>query len=267
MNRFFSLLALWLAGVTSAMAGCSRPIQVPVAAIGFSVTVKNGEVGGVFPEMLNAVMGRLGCELRWSVVPRARLEAMFETGRADILLAATHSARRDQYGVFIPMVSSRATMVSLKSRRAPINTMAQLLEMKELRVALVRGYDYGEAYQDLIQKLTAQGRLYLEPDPLSVARLLSAGMADVSILPPSVMLAVAQNDPRVEPLLAQVRFEALAELPWIPSGVYLSLRSLSPADRVQIEAALVAAGKSGVLYQAFRKVFPPDILAEGTRPL
>jgi polar amino acid transport system substrate-binding protein len=74
---------------------------------------------------------------------------MFEAGKADLLIPASSTPRRDQHGLFIPMLGNRPLLISLQGTRAPINTMQDLIERRELRVALVRGYDYGASYQAL----------------------------------------------------------------------------------------------------------------------
>ncbi len=265
-----SLLTLLMASAClplAAGAGCSRPINVPVAPIGMSVTVKGQDVGGVFPELLNRLGAAAGCQFKWTVVPRARLEAMFELGSADLIVAATHSERRDQLGLFIPMITSRATLVGLAGARPPLHSMAQLLAQKQLRVALVRGYDYGPAYLELSRQLAEQGRLMLEPDPVSVARLLQGGMVDVTILPPSALIGAIKTDSRVEGLAGRLRVEPLDELPWSKSGVYLSNKSLAPADRALLEQMLAEAGKSGALWDAYKRYYSPEILNDSTRPL
>lgn len=263
---FLALTCALLAhAMPDARAACSRPIVAPAAPIGLSVVVRGDQVSGIFPDFLNAVAARAGCAIVWPVVPRARIEAMFENGSADMLIAAIRSEQRDRSGLFVPLLETRPTLVSLAGARPAIASMEQLLARRELRVALVRGFDYGDAYRGLSAKLAAQGRLYLEPDPLSVARLLHGGMADVTIMPPTAVLGAIRGDPRVEGMAARLRSEPLKELPWLSSGIYLSARSLGAGDRRALEKALIAARKSGALMQAYRRHYPSAMLAESTR--
>jgi polar amino acid transport system substrate-binding protein len=266
-TALFASLALALCMPPLASAACSRRINVPVSPIGLSVIVRGQEVSGVFPELLTKLGVGEDCAFTWSVVPRARLEVMFEQGQADLLIAATHSDRRDKFGLFIPLVSSRATLVAMKSERAPLHTMDQLLAHRELRVALVRGFDYGEPYLALSRKLAEQGRLSLQPDPLSVARLLAAGLVDVTIMPPSAIVGAVKGDARVEGMVGRLSIEPLEELPWNKSGVYISNKSLGKDDRAALEQFLTAAGKRGALWEAYQLYYPAAILAESTRPL
>lgn len=263
---------LFLAGTLfcqgSAQAGCSRPIHVPAAAAGYSVTVKDAQVGGMFPEMLNLIGARAGCTFTYSVVPRVRIETMFANGQADMLLAATEVERRGQHGVFIPMFETRPSLVMLSaSARGPVRSLAALLARRDLRVVLVRGYDYGATYRSAIATLEAQGRVYFQPDPQTVARMLASSMADVTIMPAGVFLAGTVEDSRTEDLAKRVRVEQLPELPWVRSGVYLSRTTLSAADRNVIEQAITGAVKSGLWWQAMKRYYPGDVLAGSTRSI
>lgn len=248
-----------------AHAACSRPISVPAAASGHSVAVKGNQVGGMFPEMLALIGARTGCTFHWSIVPRERLESMFASGRADLLVAATQVDRRDRHGIFVPMFETRPMLIAVAGLANPVRSLDDLLARRELRVVLVRGFDYGPAYRDIVAKLQAQGRVYMRPDPQSAARMLADSMADVTIMPSGVFIVGTREDPRTEALAGKLRAEPIPELPWVKSGLYLSRTSLSPADRKTLVQAIEASVRSGLWWQAMRRYYPGDILAGSTR--
>lgn len=267
-NRYLLpvLLAAAVLFPSAASGGCSRQIVVPAAPTGQSVTVHGSEVGGVFPSMLNNIGAKAGCSFHFSIVPRIRLEAMFQAGSADLLIAATQVERRDRHGTFVPVFEVRPTLISIASERPPVRSIAELLTRRELRVALVRGFDYGAPYQAMIEQLTAQGRLYMGPDARAVARLIAGAMADVTIMPASAFIGGLQGDARIEGLAGKLRIEALDELTWIKTGIYLSNRSLSAADRTLLEQALSASVKSGAWWQELKRYYPPAVLNDNARP-
>ena len=265
-RRTMAVLALALALPSLAGAQCSRDIQVPVSAIGASVVVNGASIGGIYPDLLRSMGAKLGCNFIFTAVPRARLEAMFEAGKADLLIPASSTPRRDQHGLFIPMLGSRPLLISLQGARAPINTMQELIERRELRVALVRGYDYGVSYQALAKELSSQGRLFYEVDALSVARLMQSGFIDATIMSPTILAGVAQNDARVYGLADRLRLEALPELPWGMSGVYLSRKSLTAEDQATLRELLDKAGRSGTVMDAFQRHHRQELLSLSIRP-
>lgn len=261
LPRSLLLVAAALCPLTTD-ASCSRPIVLPAAQSGQTITFKGDTPHGVMPDVFQSIASSTGCTFRWSLVPRIRLEAMFESGTADMLLVATHSERRDQYGTFVPLIESRATLISLGGERPRLTTFAELLARRELRVALVRGYDYGEQYRALVKALGAQGRVYFEPDPVSVGRLMAHGMADVTIMPPSAFAGALRDDARVDFLLPKLRVEPLEDLPWIKTGIYLSNKGLSRADREVLERALIAERRAGAWWAAINRYYSKAELAD-----
>lgn len=252
----------------AAYADCSREISVPVALIGASITATdNGDVNGIYPEAIQAFAQKAGCKLSYSVVPRARLEVLFELGKADLLLPASRTPARDKRGTFVPMIGHRATLISLAgSQRAVLQTAQDLLDHKELRVAVVRGYDYGEQYQLLVRELARQGRLYQEVDTLAIARLMQSGAIDITIMGPTTFVGAVSRDARVAGLTDRLRVEPIPELPWSWSGAYVSLHSLSAQDQNAVRDLLEKTARSPAVLEGFQRAFKPESLAESVRP-
>lgn len=263
--------AVWLAaGATlwagAARADCTRAIRVPVAPIGMSVVTSGGEVSGVFPDVLRKVASETGCQFDFVVVPRARVEAMFAAGSADVLVPATRTTQRDLHGDFIPMMKARAMLISLASDRAPIESLADLAERRELRVAVVRGFDYGEPYLELLKTLRAQRRLVVEADTASVVRTLERSLADVTIMAPSILAGTLLQDSRTRPLLDRLRLEAMAELNWADSGIYLS-RHLPAKEREILTDALERNARAGTVWKAVQKHYPAGSYEDGLKAI
>lgn len=259
-------LLLTLAAPPWAGADCSRDIVVPVAQLGVSVIIGPSTIGGIYPELLRSLGAKAGCNFIFSAVPRARLEAMFEAGTADLLIPASRTPRRDRHGLFVPLLGIRPLLISLQSPRAPILNLQELIERREIRLALVRGYDYGDTYQALIKELARQGRLYLEVDTLSVARLLQAGLAEATIMVPTILSGTLAGNPRVQDMAGRLRLEALPELPWSQSGAYLSKKTLKPEDQAALRELLEHAARSGAVIDNLRRYYRQEILAPSIRP-
>ena len=270
-TRHFLRILLVSMGVFSAAAAhaaCSRVINVPMSATGQSVMIDGDTISGIYPDLLRSLSDKEGCTFAMSDVPRARLEILFETGRADLLIPASKTPKRDALGTFVALIHNRATLLSIQSNRATIKTMRELQDNNsKLKVALVRGFDYGQVYQELITTLGKQGRLILEVDALSVARLLKAGTADVSIMAPTILAGAVQSDERVRDIVDKLRIEPLDDLPWGDSGVYISNTALNPQDKAALQDALERAARSGEVWKGFQRYYSPAILKGSIRPL
>lgn len=226
-------------------AQCSRPLLAPVAPIGLGVTVDGPQVAGVYPTVLREWAVQQGCSLQFSPVPRARQELLLENGHADLMVPASRSAKRDAWGDFVPLLQARPAAISLGGRRLNLTDLGQVQARKELRVAVVRGFDFGERYRDTVAQLRQAGRLVEEVDAVAVARVLQAGMADLTVMTPTIMWGALQGDERLRPLADRLRVDALQDFDWSDSGVYLSRLTLSESERRRLGQEL----RDGRLHQ------------------
>lgn len=258
-------LTVSLAATATATAGCSRPIAVPVSANGASVLLAPDGIRGIYPDVLRGVADKAGCQFDFTLVPRARQVAMYGLGQADVLVPAAHTTERDRHGVFVPLIATRAMLISIEGNHAPISSAQDLLARRDLRVAVVRGFDYGEGYMALVGELAKQGRLFVEVDVTSVARLLHAGSADLTIMGPSAIISVARREPRVQGLLERLRTDAIAELPWRANGAYIS-HALPREDQQLLVDTLEKAARTSAVMDGYVHYFGPDLLKGGVRP-
>lgn len=260
----FSALMLPL----DSLAACSRVIQVPVSAIGYSVIIEGEIVSGIYADLLHE-LEKDGCQFQFTAMPRARSEMMFKVGAADLLLPSFRTAQRDELGILIPLIKSRATVISVNSvnsDRPAITSAQDILLRKEFRLVLVRGFDFGPAYHRLVAEMTQQGRVILETDVVSVARMLKASSNNISIMAPSIIVGTIKNDTRVQDLQDKFRFEPIDELPWNDAGIYISNSSLDKADKEYLQTALMRAAKSGVVWQSFKRYYSADLVKVSVRP-
>lgn len=267
MNLLAHLVPLMLGASLGAQAGCSRPLEVPVAPIGLMVTVDQGQIGGAFVEVLQEVGRTQGCQFRFEAVPRARQEMLFLARRADVMLPAQRTERRDPFGQHVALLQVRPTLVALRPLPAVVHNRASLLKDSALRVVVLRGVDNGPQYRELLEQLRAHGRLVVEADTGGVVRALREGLADAALMNPVIVQGQLMQSPELRGLLNQLQAQALQDLDWHPSGVYLALDRLSEADRQLLAQALGAPSARQRLWQLLRDRYRGALLEAGYRPL
>jgi polar amino acid transport system substrate-binding protein len=207
-----------------------------------------------------------GCSFVFSSVPRARQEVLFRNGHADLLVPAVRLPVRDEAGVFVPLTSVRAQLISVDASRPAVHSLKELEARRDVRLVLVRGFDYGDNYQTLIAELKKQGRLSLEPDPDSIARVILSGAADATIMTAPIFSGAVQMDGRLRGLQDKLRYETLDDLPWTESGIYVSKRSLALEERTALLDLLDQVAKSGALWANIKNYEQLDALKDSVRP-
>ncbi|HEY1091600.1 MAG TPA: hypothetical protein VGE47_10940 [Burkholderiaceae bacterium] len=259
--------AACMAGAVLAAAApeetCSRVIKVPLAQLGRSVTFVEDGVAGVYPEVLRGLEG--GCKFEFTKVPRARLEQMFASGHADLLVPATRTDRRDEFADFVAAAKTRTMLISLDREVPELTMLVDLLSRNKLRVVVVRGFDFGPVYRHVVSRLAEQKRLVYAVDPVDAARMLDAKMADLSIMNPGSMAAAALDHATTQALVPRLHYRAVDDLPWVEAGIYLSRVALSTGDRMLLTRALEHARRSGAIWKALSRHYPADVLAVSFR--
>lgn len=241
-----------------AAASCSRAINVPVAPHGMAVVVKHGKAAGVVPDMLDELGDRYGCKFVFPVVPRARLEMLFRAADADLIVLSTRSPERDMSGTFVPVFKYRALLVGIKPMDAAVQSVDALVRQTDLRIALVRGFDYGPAYRKLLDPALA-GRVQYANDLNDLMRRIQANIADVTILPYSSAYNTIIEDPRLSGLESQLTISPLEDIPWQDAGFYVSKRTLAIADQSVLIDMLGSEEVGKHILKSLSKVIPPAV--------
>lgn len=255
----------WLVAA-AASAACTRPINVPMAPIGMSVSFEDGRPQGIYPTMLREVGAVIRCQFDMHRVPRARQQSMFDADQADMLIPASITPARDAVAEFVPLIQARVSLLTMGGEAPVPRSLAELLALPDYKLAVVRGFSFGAAYDASIAALRQRQRVVEEADATGVARALREGLAQATVLPASILVGTLVIEPELAPLLKRLRVEPLEELGWHASGVYLS-RRLGEADRRLLRQAFGQVARSGRIWQLFNELHPPGSLGMSIRPL
>ncbi|WP_395009654.1 hypothetical protein [Undibacterium sp.] len=248
------------------LADCSRPIQVPVAVSGFSVIANGNKFSGIMPEFLGQVEAKTNCRFVFYYVPKSRQEFLFETGKADLLIATIKTDRREKYGHFIPLIQLRATLISVEDKHPAIQNAKDLISRHKLRLVVVRGYDYGPIYQSIVEEMKALGRLAVETDPISAGRMMQNNSNYVTIMAPTLFSGVVQTEEILKNLRGKLRFDKLDDLPWNESGIYISKTSLNPSDQQYLKTQFEKYASTDAIWKSYLSYYSPEVIRLGLRP-
>ncbi|MBY0378357.1 MAG: hypothetical protein K2Q33_07335 [Gammaproteobacteria bacterium] len=230
--------------------------------------IANGaQYTGIIPEFLQQIEQKTHCHFAYSLVPKNRQEILFESAQADLLITAVKTERRDRFGIFVPLIQLRATLISVADKHAPILHFKDLFLRSHVRLVVVRGYDYGTGYQKILDALAAQGRLSIEPDPLSVARMIKANPQYMTIMSPTIFSGLLQRELIVADLGGKMRYDMLDELPWMESGIYISKLTLSASEQTLLKSSMDKLAQTDLIWKAYQRYYPVEVLKIGLRPL
>lgn len=114
---------------------------------------------GISKDVVEELFKRMNLKYEFKVMPRARISSMLEEGSLPMSVSSIRTPEREKYAWFVPYFAEKNAVLVRKN--ANISSEAELLNSKNIKVGIVRGYYYGEYYMGLIEKLKEK-RLIVE---------------------------------------------------------------------------------------------------------
>lgn len=249
-------------GASSLHAACSRPVLVPVSAVGVLIYREHDDIAGALPDLLREVGSRTGCHFIFKDVPRARAEHMaFEEQSGDVFMPARRTARRDATHVYVPIYRDGLALVSRRAGPEIPDRLAELRERADLRAAFVRGFWLGPQYASFVDEAVADRRAYLVADLPTIGRMIAVGRIAYTLIGwIGGTGALTPPEQSAEP--ADVfRVTLVRDVKFLDSGLYLSRANLPDEDRQILVQALEAAVADGTVRRIYSRHFPPEVIA------
>lgn len=246
------IFGLCQATAAQAKPSCSRPIKAAIAPLALSIQINDkNEPYGPAVDVLTAVSASTGCRFVLSVVPRARMQVMFQNGEADFMYAS-QSPERDTVGILVPALVHGVSLFTLSDGPWKDATENDL-RTGRLRVNVVRGTNMDRRYHELIDSLESQKVLEEVVDAATLARKMARGRTDAGVWPATAFYAGAL-EAGIETRINAVPLPSLGRQ---RSGFYLSSKSLTDGDRAILQKAFEAELRTGGYWAALKKIYPP----------
>ncbi|NLO93685.1 MAG: amino acid ABC transporter substrate-binding protein [Clostridiaceae bacterium] len=106
---------------------------------------------GISTDIIIELFSRLDLEYEIVEMPRARLSSMIAEGTLPVGVSSVKTPERAEHSYFIPYLAQRNEI--LVRADADVSTEEEFLNNKNLKFGIVRGYYYGEYYEELIERL------------------------------------------------------------------------------------------------------------------
>ncbi|WP_051293491.1 substrate-binding periplasmic protein [Pseudoduganella violaceinigra] len=252
LRRPLLALATALAAGGAAAASCG-PYTVAMYEHG-ALYYRNGEQWtGVDKDIVDELARRTGCDLRMTRDSRIRIWTMLKEGTLDMTMSGIATPEREAFARFTPYLLTRNLLLLRNEAARQATTLEQFLARPELKVAVIRGFKHGAAYDAWLDRLRQQGRVYETPDYASLLRLFQHGRVQ----------AILQLDSNVDALQRdgnlQGRFRVLDLVPRerVQGSLVIS-RHVDSAAAAMLEQALRAMREDGTLKAIMERHTSPE---------
>ncbi|HEX2012245.1 MAG TPA: transporter substrate-binding domain-containing protein [Roseateles sp.] len=228
---------------------CSRPLSLALHDHGLLYSAETSE--GIDKDFAEELARRSGCRFHISLLPRARIWQLIESGALDFSLSGIATPARDRFAAFAWYFSNKYYL--LVRRDAQVARLEDFERNGRLQLGVIRSFRYGESANRFVDRLDAQQRLVLSSGLSALFDALVAGQIQGMII-----------EPFDYPTLQSERIRALTQTlefgdPPVPHGLIMSRAALPEPERAKWHALVEGMRSDGAVRRIFEKYFRPEL--------
>ena len=228
---------------------CSRPLTLGLHEHGLLYSSQAGE--GIDKDIADEMSRRSGCKLTLTVMPRARIWQLVDSGTLDFTLSGIADPQRDKFASFAWYVSNKYYLLVRKD--ANVRTVAEFKRRHGLKLGVIRGFRYSAGANALADALDDDQRVTYASSLEPLYAILLENHIQAMIV-----------EPFDYPAIDTAQWHALTTIlefddPPVLHGLVMSKRSLSQAQRDAWLEVIKAMRADGTVLRIFEKYFPPDL--------
>lgn len=251
MQHLLIHVSLWAAGAAWAADGpdCSRPITLALHDHGLLYSADTG--AGIDKDFSDEMIRRSGCKMTVSVLPRARIWQLIESGALDFSLSGISNEAREKFAGFAWYFSNKYYLLVRKDAR--VHQLSDFENNQKLTLGVIRSFRYSKNANRLVDKLSAEQRVShaSQLDPLY--EILALNRIQGMIIEPFDYSQVQERSIRELTAIIDTNDEATQH------GLIMSKKSISLREQEKWRALVQEMRADGTVLRIFEKYFNPDL--------
>jgi polar amino acid transport system substrate-binding protein len=255
-HRLLLACMLMSGWVTQAAAGpdCSRPYSLALHEHGLLYAGQTGE--GIDKDVADELARRSGCRIAVSVMPRARIWQLIESGALDFSLSGITNEAREKYASFAWYFANKYYLLVRKD--ANVRTHADLVDNPKLQLGVIRSFRYSPTANRLVDQLESQQRVSYASQLDALFEILLQNRVQAMIIEPFDYPTITSGRLRQETSILE-----FADPP-VPHGLIMSKKALPPAQQQAWRGLVDEMRRDGTMQRIFEKYFRPELAREMT---
>lgn len=246
------LIALSPFGLAQAATpDCTRPYTLALHDHGLLYSADTD--AGIDRDVADELIRRSGCKVTVSLMPRARIWQLIESGALDFSLSGITNPERDKFAGFAWYFSNKYYL--LVRRDTGVKNLADFEQNERLQLGVIRSFRYSETANRLVDTLQGANRLIQAGGLAPLYQTLMLNHIQAMLIEPFDFPVLEEK--KIRGLTSIIEFKDPAVL----HGLIMSKKSLSPAQQAQWGALVNAMRADGTLLRIFEKYFHPDLAA------
>lgn len=246
------LLWIFLSCPLAAAAGppdCSRAYTLALHDHGLLYSRQTGE--GIDKDVADELIRRSGCKVSVSLMPRARIWQLIESGALDFSLSGIGNEARDRFAGFAWYFSNKYYLLVRKD--AAVARLADFEANRALKLAVIRSFRYSVTANRFVDLLDAQARVSYgtQLDPLY--QVLLDNRVQAMIIEPFDYPTLESATIREQTVVLEF------DDPPVPHGLIMSRKALPEAEQQAWRELVEGMRADGTVRRIFEKYFKPEL--------
>jgi polar amino acid transport system substrate-binding protein len=244
------LLVLGHSGLVSAAApDCSRTYTLALHDHGLLYSADTNT--GIDKDVADELIRRSGCKVTVSLMPRARIWQLIESGALDFSLSGITNAERDKFAGFAWYFSNKYYL--LVRNDAGVRDLSGFEKNDSLQLGVIRSFRYSESANRLVDALQNTNRVSQAGGLAPLYQTLMSGRIQGMIIEPFDFPALEEKKIREMTTILELND------PSVPHGLIMSKKALSAAQQEQWRAIINDMRADGAMRRIFEKYFKPEL--------
>lgn len=247
--------ALALSGGACAAPDCSRSFTLALHDHGLLYSSRTGE--GIDKDMADELIRRSGCKLSVTLMPRARIWQLIESGALDFSLSGISNEARQRFASFAWYFSNKYYL--LVRNDIGVQKLDDFERNSALRLGVIRSFRYSATANRLVDRLQAQNRVSHASTLDPLYEVLLDNRVQAMIIEPFDYPALESS--RIRERTQILEFED----PPVPHGLIMSRTALPEAQQQAWRALIDSMRADGTVQRIFEKYFKLELAQAMTR--
>lgn len=245
------LIALGSPAPASAGPDCSRTFTLALHDHGLLYSADTDS--GIDKDVADELIRRSGCKVTTSLLARARIWQLIESGALDFTLSGISNAERERFAAFAWYFSNQYYL--LVRRDAGVRNHADFEQSERLQLGVIRGFRYSPSANRLVDTLQAASRVSQAGGLAPLYQILMQGQIQGMIIEPFDYPTLEEKSIREATAIIEFRDPPVAH------GLVMSKKALPAAEQEKWRNLLNGMRSDGTMRRIFEKYFKPELAA------
>ncbi|NMM38510.1 MAG: amino acid ABC transporter substrate-binding protein [Glaciimonas sp.] len=255
MKSYFRplLIALLFCSMSAARAvdgpDCTRPLTLALHDHGLLYSSQTD--AGIDKDFADELMRRSGCKIIVTVMPRARIWQLIESGALDFSLSGITNEARDKFAGFAWYFSNKYYLLVRKD--AKVQQLTDFENNPKLMLGVIRSFRYSENANRLLDNLALEQRVDYATRLEPLYQILALNRVQGMIIEPFDYPQVDAGSIRSLTIIVDLNDAA------VPHGLIMSRKAISLAEQEKWRMLVNQMRADGTVLHIFEKYFHPDL--------